>query len=183
MKKILLLTLFVGLGFQIYAQSPIFNGVHGNNADVATADIAIDPSTNVRVDDGANKLIFTIKINCTNNANAAAWRVEGTILIPDEVNILSFSTPNPAHATLVWGNPGNTDDRVKTGYLVFEKDKLDKKESFTIVVETSKPTKPNATSPNFAVFAYSQIPDFELCNNYWFWKEYAYCKDATIQKK
>jgi hypothetical protein len=185
MKKILILFIVTNICINAYSQNnrkcvdcyggalPVFNGVNPAippiNDDINTANVFVDSSTMVITNDSS--YVLKAKIKCKRDGgNNAAWGVRVTVLLPAEVKILEYSGSN---GCLITGLPiGVSDNRINTGYLIFEQESLQIDDSFEIIVKTSKPTNEKAKNKvNFGVFAYNRSADPILCDNFWYWRQ------------
>lgn len=146
---------------------PILNGVTEkttldtiNTANVGIKDAVIDSL------DGNYNLKATVF--CNENGNNDAQSVKIFVLLPGEVNIISFKGPDSC--LIMSSNTTYTDARIKAGYIKFSKRSMARTESFNISVTTSKPIKPNASRPNFAIFVHNISPEINYKDNFWSWK-------------
>lgn len=179
MKKLIALIILLTIGFELSAQNcfegrlPTYNGVQPSSEvpteDITFADLKVGPKTKVEYLKDSDRLKFTAEILCTSVGNNAAWNLKAIITLPGEVEVISYTIDNQdVTPCFTWGNPGNTDSRVVTGFLTFNKKSLDRNQSFVITVETTKALKRKAAGlENFSVFVMSQIPDNEPSNNFW----------------
>lgn len=179
MKKIILSILLLSAYGELSAQKcfdgrlPAYNGVRPSsetpNSDITFADVKIGSQTKVEYDKTSEKLKLTAEILCTSVGNDAAWNIKVFVTLPGETEIVSYSTNNvDVSPCFTWGNPSSTNSRVSTGYLTFDKKSLDRNQSFTITIETTKALKDKAVgNENFSVFVMSQIPDNVPSNNFW----------------
>ncbi len=170
---------------------PVFNG-DSSTKSKSTANIAVDSST--KVIETATTFELQSKINCRHNGgNNSAWDAKAIVILPAESRLLDYyctlnGSKENCRSCLVWGNFADSDPNVTSGYLEFSVRTLERMQAgdtggddFRIYVKTSKSSE--TSEANFAVFAMSNIPDEVLCDNYWFWKQGAYCQPATILKK
>jgi hypothetical protein len=156
----------------------LFNG-SDNSTSINTADIKVklgQPSISA---DGRT-LAFTAKIFNTNALNNAAWGVQGQILLPDRVFITAYGSANAdVKVSLLHGGlpltTGVGDASIKTGYIYFCKQSMDRCDSFEVafkikISDEINPKELQSCRFNVAVFAHSQSPDQYLANNYDFWQ-------------
>jgi hypothetical protein len=146
----------------------------GTNNDVSSTDMAIKIQADAysdyftKVEDKGDYYLLTAVIENTGILNNAASCIKATIQLPTESPLVSYKLITNAKGVNITQCYGKLEISI---------DKMSRKPSNTeltevvIEVKVVKSVKPNTKGKeNFAVFVTSDIPDYLLANNFWFWK-------------